>query len=182
MIKLVAEMSLQELAAYVATHLKSRQLPVVLVGGSCVSIYSNNKYQTKDLDFVERYHNQRSLLRSALQDIGFIEQHRYFVHPDAHYFLEFPLGPLAVGDSPVNELNEVVTETGVVTLLTAQDCICDRLSAYYHWHDQQSLQQAIWVALAHPFDLAYVKSWSEREGMLAKFETFLDKLSSQQTK
>ncbi len=130
MIKLVAEMSLQELAAYVATHLKSRQLPVVLVGGSCVSIYSNNKYQTKDLDFVERYHNQRSLLRLALQDIGFIEQHRYFVHPDAHYFLEFPLGPLAVGDSPVNELNEVVTETGVVTLLTAQDCICDRLSAY----------------------------------------------------
>ncbi|MBK7300515.1 MAG: hypothetical protein IPI79_09240 [Moraxellaceae bacterium] len=65
MIKLVAEMSLQELAAYVATHLRSRQLPVVLVGGSCVSIYSNNKYQTKDLDFVERYHNQRSLLRSA---------------------------------------------------------------------------------------------------------------------
>lgn len=87
-----------------------------------------------------------------------------------------------MGDSPVNELNEVVTETGVVTLLTAQDCICDRLSAYYHWHDQQSLQQAIWVALAHPFDMAYVKSWSEREGMLAKFETFLDKLSSQQTK
>jgi hypothetical protein len=32
MIKLVAEMSLQELAAYVATHLRSRQLPVVLVG------------------------------------------------------------------------------------------------------------------------------------------------------
>ena len=54
MIKLVAEMSLQELAAYVATHLKSRQLPVVLVGGSCVSIYSNNKYQTKEKRFNSR--------------------------------------------------------------------------------------------------------------------------------
>jgi hypothetical protein len=39
MIKLVAEMSLQELAAYVATHLKSRQLPVVLVGGSCSGLH-----------------------------------------------------------------------------------------------------------------------------------------------
>lgn len=175
--KTIAEMSLQELAAYVATHLQKHRIPVVLVGGSCVSIYSNNKYQTKDLDFVERYHNQRSLLRVALSDIGFTERNRYFVHPEAHYFLEFPLGPLAVGDSPVTELNEVVTETGVVTLLTAQDCICDRLSAYYHWHDQQSLQQAVWVALEHTFDVEYVRAWSEREGMLHKFDIFLSKLS-----
>ncbi len=177
MIKTIAEMSLQELAAYVATHLKSHQIPVVLVGGSCVSIYSDNKYQTKDLDFVERYHNKRSLLKAALHEIGFAERNRYFVHPEAHYFLEFPLGPLAIGDSPVHELNEVITETGVVTLLTPQDCICDRLSAYYHWHDQQSLHQAVWVALAHPFDIEYVRAWSEREGMLHKFEVFLGKLS-----
>ena len=70
-----------------------------------------------------------------------------------------------------------MTETGVVTLLTAQDCICDRLSAYYHWHDQQSLQQAVWVALEHTFDVEYVRAWSEREGMLHKFDIFLSKLS-----
>ena len=170
-------MSLQELAAYIETHLTSHDIPVVLVGGGCVSIYTDNKYQTKDLDFVERYHNKRALLKTVLSHIGFVERNRYFVHPDARYFLEFPLGPLAVGDSPVRDLNQIQTETGVVTLLTPQDCICDRLSAYYHWNDRQSLQQAVWVALSHPFDCEYVRLWSEREGMLDKFAVFLAQIS-----
>lgn len=96
-------MPLAELAAYVSSHLENRDIPVVLVGGACVSIYSDNRYQTQDLDFVERYHTNRKALKSALADIGFVEKNRYFVHPEACYFLEFPSGPPAVGDEPVGE-------------------------------------------------------------------------------
>lgn len=175
--KAIADMNLQELAAYVASYLQQCGIPVVLVGGACVSIYCDNKYQTSDLDFVEKYHTQRLQLKRALLNIDFIEQHRYFVHPQAQYFLEFPTGPLAIGDSPVNQLHEVKTETGVLTLLSAQDCIRDRLTAYYHWRDKQSLQQAVWVALDNVVDMAYIQQWSLEEGMAEKFECFLEALA-----
>lgn len=54
------------------------------------------------------------------------------MHPDTAWFLEFPTGPLAVGDAPVRELNEVATDTGVLVLLTPTDCIKDRLAAWFH--------------------------------------------------
>lgn len=171
--KKIAEMNLQELAAFVSSHLKEHDIPVVLVGGSCVSIYSDNRYQTQDIDFVERYHTQRKALKSALEKIGFMEENRYFRHPEAAYFLEFPRGPLTVGDSPVQELNEVATELGVVTLLTPTDCVKDRLSAYYHWNDRQSLLQATWVAVRHTVDMENVREWSVQEGMTAKFHDYL---------
>ncbi|HEX5844655.1 MAG TPA: hypothetical protein VFY62_19430 [Pseudomonas sp.] len=171
--KAIAEMSLQELAAFVCSHLKQHDIPVVLVGGSCVSIYSDNRYQTADLDFVERYHTKRAALRKALAEIGFKEENRYFVHPDTAWFLEFPTGPLAVGDGPVEELNEVATDTGLLTLLTPTDCIKDRLAAYFHWRDRQALQQAVWVAQRHAFDRDAVRAWSAQEGMAEKFEEFV---------
>jgi len=107
--KTIAEMNLQELAAFVCSHLQRHDIPVVLVGGSCVSIYSDNHYQTADLDFVERYHTKRTALNKALAEIGFVEENRYFVHPESAWFLEFPTGPLAIGDGPVHELNQVET-------------------------------------------------------------------------
>jgi len=170
--KSIKSMSLKELAAFVASHLEHHEIPVVLVGGSCVSIYTKNRYQTADLDFVERYHTQRKKLKVALALIGFTEKNRYFVHPDAVYFLEFPAGPLSVGDEPVSETNQLKTKTGVLTLLTPTDSIKDRLAAYYHWNDRQSLQQAIWIAQSHAVDIKSIRAWSQREGMAEKFQEF----------
>ncbi len=48
--KPIKDMNLPELAAFVSDHLANRDIPVVLVGGGCVSIYSENRYQTNDLD------------------------------------------------------------------------------------------------------------------------------------
>ncbi len=171
--KTIAEMSLQELAAFVCSHLQRHDIPVVLVGGSCVSIYSDNHYQTADLDFVERYHTKRTMLHKALAEIGFVEENRYFVHPESAWFLEFPTGPLAIGDGPVHELNQVETDTGVLTLLTPTDCIKDRLAAFFHWKDRQALQQAVWVAECRAFDRDDVAAWAEREGMSEKLAEFL---------
>jgi len=60
--------------------------------------------------------------------------------------------------------------------LTATDCIKDRLSAYYHWDDPQSLDQAIWVACANEFDMKSIEAWSLNEGMDEKFMAFKEKL------
>jgi hypothetical protein len=67
-------------------------------------------------------------------------------------------------------------ETGVLTLLTPEDCIRDRLTAYFHWNDRQSLEQAVWVAQRHVFDVDRVRAWALAEGMSGKFSTFLERL------
>jgi len=42
----------EELWKFVATHLESKGLSVVLVGGAVVSIYSEGAYRSGDLDFI----------------------------------------------------------------------------------------------------------------------------------
>ena len=129
---------------------------------------------------------------TTMDELGFTEYDRYFVHKDTKLFIEFPSGPLGVGDAPVEDIAEIDTEAGVLRLLTPTDCIKDRLAAYYHWDDEQCLQQAVWVAEQNEFDLESVQEWSEKEKSLEKFNMFknklesindyLDKLSKQQKK
>jgi hypothetical protein len=54
----------------------------------------------------------------------------------------------------------------------------DRLAAYYHFNDPQGLDQAVWVAEAHPIKLESVRQWSKNEGMLKKFKDFEERLKS----
>ncbi len=71
-----------------------------------------------------------------MRDIGFVEKTRYFVHPDSEYVVEFPPGPLTVGMEPVKEIVELRFSTGTLKIISATDCVKDRLAAYYHWNDR----------------------------------------------
>ena len=62
--------------------------------------------------------------------------------------------------------------TGILKLLTPTDCIKDRLAAYYHWDDPQSLEQAVWVAEKNTFDMVSIEKWSGKENMVDKFYHF----------
>lgn len=113
-----------------------------------------------------------------MQELGFKEHNKYFVHEDTKYFIEFPSGPLGVGDAPVEEIAEIDTEAGVLRLLTPTDCVKDRLAAYYHWDDEQSLQQALWVAQQNDVNLESIKEWSTKEGSELKYLKFYQKLKT----
>jgi len=65
----------------------------------------------------------------------------------------------------------------LLKLLSPTDCVKDRLAAYYHWNDMQSLGQAVLVCRAAKVDLKEVKRWSMLEGMGGKFELFRSALS-----
>lgn len=174
--KPIAEMSMPELAGFLCERLKNEDIPVVLSGGSCVEIYSRGEYTSFDIDLINQYNEQFKKIKKVMETLGFHEKDRYFVHPDTQLFVEFPSGPLGVGDAPVEEIAELDTEAGVLRLLTPTDCIKDRLAAYYHWKDEQSLQQAVWVAEQNAFDLESVRQWSEREGEMEKFGVFVKQL------
>ncbi len=174
--KPVGEMTIGELAAFVCTHLKNNGINVVLSGGACVSLFTENEYQSFDLDFIENVVTSRKKIREVLQKIGFIEEHRYYKHPDTKFFLEFPPGPLSIGDEPVREIIEKEFSTGVLKLLSPTDCVKDRLAAYYHWNDRQSLQQAILVAQTCDIDHDEIERWSIKEGKSREFANIRGRL------
>jgi hypothetical protein len=168
--KSLAEMSVGEVAAYVAEQLRRNGINVVLTGGSCVSIYTDNRYQSYDLDFIEEGRSARKKIVACLREIGFLEKDRYFTHTATRFFVEFPSGPLAIGDEPVSNIAQLEFATGSLRLLSATDCVKDRLANFYHWKDRQCLDQAIMVTADTEVDLVEVERWSHHEGMAEEFE------------
>ncbi|MDD3324818.1 MAG: hypothetical protein PHN38_06825 [Sulfurospirillaceae bacterium] len=171
------DMDLKELGGFICDALIAKDIHVVLSGGSCVEIYSRGEYSSWDLDLINRYNEQYKKIHNVMQKLGFTEHNKYFIHEDTKYFIEFPSGPLGVGDAPVEDIAEIDTEAGVLRLLTPTDCIKDRLAAYYHWDDEQSLQQAVWVAEQNDYDLASIKEWSLKEEADEKFANFIKQLN-----
>jgi len=174
--KSIKQMSMEELAAYVCSELEKDGIETVLSGGSCVEIYSQGKYTSDDIDLIDRFNGGHTKIKNVMLKLGFKEHNRYFVHEDTPLFIEFPRGPLGVGDAPVNEIALKEEDTGILKLLTPTDCIKDRLAAYFHWDDLQSLEQAVWVAEQNEFDMESVRTWAVNENEIEKFESFRARL------
>jgi hypothetical protein len=169
-------MSAEELAGLVCQVLQDAGVTVTLTGGACVGIWSQGKYVSNDLDFIEEGPVPRRQIREALRLLGFQEKGRHFAHPATKIFVEFPTGPLMVGDQRVERVTERKTPAGTLRLLTPTDCVKDRLAAFFHWNDRQSLEQALLVAQAQKVDLDEVRRWSVSERNEAKFRVFEQRL------
>jgi hypothetical protein len=103
-------------------------------------------------------------------EIGFFSgKNRHFKSSETDLFLEFPPGPLSVGEEPIKEIITLNFSTGELRIISPTDCVKDRLTAYYHWGDRQGLEQAILVAKDNKIDLDEVERWSRGEGKLAVF-------------
>jgi hypothetical protein len=174
--KTIKDMSIGELAAFISSYLKRNGIDVVLSGGSCVSIYTENKYASLDLDFIEFGSVSRRKLKATLLEIGFYEENRYFKSSETEILVEFPSGPLSVGEEPVKEVITLNFPTGELRIISPTDCVKDRLVAYYHWGDQQSLEQAVLVARDNRVNLEELERWSEVEGKLAVFNKIRQRL------
>ena len=169
-------MSQGELAAYVQDSLQADGIQVVLSGGSAVSFYSSDKYVSKDLDLINTSFSRRNKIKAVMEELGFHEQGRYFIHPETTSFIEFPDGPLSVGEEPVKEISEFELSTGTLRVLSPTDCVKDRLCAFYFWNDLQGLEQATLVTKSQKVDLKEIKRWSKVEGKVKEFKAFTEKL------
>ena len=176
--KPIKEMRMEELAAFVCEALEKEGIETVLSGGCCVELYSKGRYTSDDIDLIDRFNGGHRKIKTVMEKLGFREykMRRYFVHDETSLFIEFPRGPLGVGDAPIKEIALRRSQTGILKLLTPTDCIKDRLAGYYHWDDEQNLEQAIWVASENEFDMVSIEEWSKNEGEIEKFEVFRDRL------
>ena len=79
---------------------------------------------------------------------------------------------MTLGDEVVRKWAKVRTRVGMLQILTPTQCIKDRLAAFFHWRDSQSLEQALLVAKAHRVSMKELARWSSAEGHAEGFEEF----------
>lgn len=154
--------------------MRKKDIDAILVGGACVTIYSQNRYQSYDLDYV--IYEDTNKVKKALLDLGFIEKNGCFLHPPCQWFVEFVSPPVAVGNESVQKFNKITTVFGTIKLLRPIDSVKDRLSSYFHWQDKQSLIQACNICLEQEIDFSELEKWAQKELQRDKFHIFIELL------
>jgi len=162
-------MTQAEIAAYVQSHLRNAGIDVVLSGVAAVGIYTNGEYVSMDIDLVNTQFTHRKSIEETMREIGFVPVGRHFEHPETDQIIEFPPGPLLLGNARVEEIIEIEFDTGTLRVISPTDCVKDRLAHYYHWGDRQCLAQAIMVAKNKEVDLSEIEDWSKKEGKSTEF-------------
>ncbi|MCU0276478.1 MAG: hypothetical protein MUF02_06465 [Acidobacteria bacterium] len=166
----------RELAAFICEHLRGRGIEMVLTGGACVTIYTRNRYESLDLDFVNVAGAPGKRIDSALAEIGFLPEGRIYVSKKSRYSVDILSPPLSIGEEKISETYAIHVRKMELRLLTPTDSVRDRLAAFYFWNDLQTLEQALMVARNNPVDLDVIERWSKREGESAKFRIFRERL------
>lgn len=177
--KVTPKTSIENLAALVSQALIDAGIDAVLTGGAAVSIYTRNQYESADLDFISMA--RRDEIETVMAGLGFKRVGRIYTHSQTHLFIEFPAGPLAIGDLLISPSETATKRTkhGAIRLLTPTQCAMDRLAAYFHWNDLQSLDQAVMVARRQKVSYRAIRAWAEREGMLEPFGVFVARLKKE---
>lgn len=145
-------------------------IAATLSGGAAVAIHSDDEYESFDLDFVTDAGSEA--VEQAIAGLGFrrVRSTRAFEHPESEYYLEFPPGPLAFGETVIHpdDVPVVQTEFGPLRVVTPTQSVMDRLAAYVHWSDRQALHQATVVARRRPIDWGALDEWARRETVDAR--------------
>ena len=110
----IKDMTMPELASLVCTKLEEKDIEVVLSGGSCVEIYSCGDYTSYDIDLINRYNDTFFKIKSVMESLGFVEEGKYFIYEGTPFYIEFPSGPLGVGDAPVQTIEKLTTKYGTL--------------------------------------------------------------------
>lgn len=170
--KLSSRSSLADVAVAVGDVLRRSRIRAVLTGGACANLYTGGEYTSLDADFVLIGPCTTSQLDEAMATLGFARKRDRYVHPGLPFFVEFPRGPLGIGEDirvrPVWRRGR----TGRTLALSATDACRDRLAAFYHWNDHQSLEAAIAIALRHKVGMTRIQEWSRREGHVEGYRAF----------
>lgn len=168
-----------EFAAIISDALEHAGIVATLSGGAAVSIYSQDRYESEDLDFVTSAAVEE--LRAALEPLGFRHtgrpRHSVFEHPKSRWYVEFPPAPLSFGSTYIDPSQCALINTGIgkLRIITPTYSVMDRLIAAAAWNDPQSLEQALLVAeyQSDKIDWDEVDRWVMHEGLGADKEVVI---------
>ena len=111
----------------------------------------------------------------VLHQLGYRRTADFYVHSGSPFPLEFPPGPLMVGDDLIDRWDTIRRADQVLYVLSATDSCRDRLAAFMFWNDFSALEQALAVCHARrpKIDFALIRDWCRRAGHIEKFNLFL---------
>lgn len=172
-------LSMEELASYVCTELKKKDINVVLSGGSCMELYTNELYSSYDIDFVMKYTYSQKLIEQTMVELGFKIEGKYYILEESQFFIEILTPPVAVGDQFLSEFATRNTKVGTLTLLTANDCVKDRLCGCFYHDDKTCFEHALAVGHKNSIDKDELRNWAANEdkAMQEGVNRFLDILN-----
>ena len=89
----------------------------------------------------------------AMRALGYRELGGVYHHNANMFTVEFPPGPLAVGQDLVRSYETIGRSDELLHVLSRTDCVRDRLAAFYLFADRSALAAAIGVIRSGPVDL-----------------------------
>jgi hypothetical protein len=170
----ISKLSTIELAALICDSLKKEGLQATLSGGACAEIYSNKEYVTGDLDFVVNYiwPGNDTIIERVMSRLDFGKKGRIYTNKSVAYSVEFPPGPLSIGEEYQIKPVELKVKTGNLSLLSATDSAKDRLASYFYGNDAQCLEQAVMICRMNKVEFDNIREWARNEGRPDKFKEF----------
>ena len=127
------------------------------------------------MDFIVTGSPTQALLDAALAALGFAHKGDRSVHPRVPFDVEFPRGPLAIGNDYRIRPVQRVAHGRRWLALSATDSCRDRLAA-------KSLRVDVQIARAQRVTLADIRRWSVAEGFSQRFDEFLADLRAARTR
>jgi hypothetical protein len=163
-VRITQASTLRDIAFIVCTELHRQGTTAVLTGGGAATIYSDAAYISRDLDFVISLSGRAD--EQALLTLGFSKKGTTYVHSDTRFTLDFPEGPLSIGDDHNLTWDTMHDGDMVLHIIKPTDSVLDRLAAYVHWRDKGSLESAAIVAIgiSDRLDWSRIESWCRSEG------------------
>ena len=101
-----------------------------------------------------------------MTNLGFSKRGRHWIHPDCkHLYIEFIRPPIAIGDDyRINPVKRIV-DNKEISILSAEDCVRDRLSSYVYFSAAECFDQAVLVAIEQKIDIEKIEDWAKNEGI-----------------
>jgi hypothetical protein len=168
-------MTREEVAAVVCDALQRSGIHAVLSGSSAAAVYAPDAPASMDLDFVVVTVARR--VSTAMEELGFHRDRRYWRHTATDFWVDFQPGPVAIWQEIVQEAEIRETEVGKLRLLPPTECVMDRLVYYFDNADSEALEQAVAVARQQDVDLKRIEAWAEKGGFGERYREFASRLN-----
>lgn len=157
--------TLRDVAFAVGTALAAANVDAVLCGGSAATFYAPDVYQSEDLDFVLTFGSDDApAARAALESLGYRLDSAMFFHDVSHFTVEFPVGPLRIGNESVDDIRTERRGEEAVRIIGPTAVVKDRLLKFASWDDFSALRAAAGVARVTDVDLKAVRRFMADEG------------------
>jgi hypothetical protein len=147
--------SLIEIAALASKELEAAGIKAAVVGGSAVTAYVPDVYTSHDIDFAAINGASRREFGAAVAKLGFHASGRDYVNPDVEFSLDLVADTPYVDQRAIKDFTTMPTRFGPVWVLQFEDAIADRIAAFLHWSDSQSLEVAERAVRAYALHISW---------------------------